>query len=343
MSTEKTVSESSAREKGEKPIVTAGQHIHKWGTYLSVDWVFNTIVGVGFAYWGKYTKLGQKLWSGPLQEVGTFLLKPIFKSDLVKGGKVADKAFEALQYSVGKFELFFSIIFGGMMTIPPLMWLENKKNRINITRGLDETIHGKEVVASDPKFEESYKAIEEEPKKDFSAGMKARFVALAPLLAWVLIPNSWGNRPVFHSLVKASDLYFGKIGKAVDSTARKMGFSPNKLKDGVELVLENSEGTINIVEKPVSGAEKFKNVTTNAIPMDFGLGLPYAGLHAIFYNMFAGGKEKKSERNPQTSDRQTEREKITETTHVPASKVRDVANRERMADAPKLEHAVERA
>ena len=45
---------------------TAGEHVHKWGTYLSVDWVLNAAAGVSFSYWGKYSQLGQKFWSGPI-------------------------------------------------------------------------------------------------------------------------------------------------------------------------------------------------------------------------------------------------------------------------------------
>ncbi|MBN8543634.1 MAG: hypothetical protein J0M34_05150 [Alphaproteobacteria bacterium] len=345
MSTEKTVSESSARAQGEKPIVTTGQHIHKWSTYLSVDWVFNTLCGVGFAYGAKYTKIGQKLWSGPIQKIGTKLLNPFFKNDIAKGGDESVKAFDALKYSVDKFETFFSIIAGGMFTIPPLMVLEDKKNRIGISRGLDEMIHGKEKVANDPRFEASYKAIEQEPTKDFAAGMTSRFAALAPLLAWVLIPKSWVTKsPIFKPIIGARTAFFGKLGDVVDGTARKMGFSEAKLKDGIKLdILRDANGEIKIGEVAVDAKEKFDYITRSATPMDFGLGLPYAGLHAIFYSMFAGGKEKKPEKNSPAPARHTEQEHVVETTHTPKAKVHEIVSRERMAEAPKLEHAVERA
>ncbi len=288
-----------------KPFVSAGQFLHKWTTYLGVDWIFNTMCGVAFAYGAKYTKIGQTFWSKPVQSAGLWLLKPVLKTP------------SALAYSVDKFETFFSIIAGGMMTIPPLMALEKKENRIAISRRIDEAVYGKEKVASDPKFEQSYQAIAEEPPKQFWAGMFSRFAALSPLLAWVLIPKEWATKsPVFKHAIEAKGWYFGKIGDLVDKGVRKLGFSERMLKNGTKWTIDKTAGTL--TEVPVTALNKFEDVTKNSTPMDSGLGWPYAILHGLFYPVFAAGeaairspdKKAKPEQQPATQVREISHEKL---------------------------------
>jgi len=242
-----------------RAFVSRGEKIHKWGTYLSIDWIFNAATGVGFAYWGKYTDLGKKIWSGPITEGFTKILKPFIKNP------------EYLKKSVGKGNMFMSIIAGGMFTIPPLMILENNKIRKSIIKYFDAIIYGKDRVENDPKFQTAYDEIDHAPKKDFAGGMASRFIALAPLLAMVLIPASR----------KISDkFWFDHVSKASEFTANKMGFR------------EKSFKSIPLAE----GKERWKFIH-DSVAMDFGLGVPYAIMHAFFYNMFASKKEKENEAN----------------------------------------------
>ncbi len=244
---------------GKKPFISTGQHIHKWGTYLSVDWIFNAMTGVTFAYWGKFTESGKKIWSEPITNAFKKGLGPLIKNE------------EQLAKSAAYGNVFMSIIAGGMFTIPPLLVLENKKNKKNITQALDEKIYGKETVENDPRFQASYEAIENAPEKDFTRGLTSRFAALAPLLAMVLIPATR----------KISDkLWFDHVAHASDVTARKMGFSPESFKN---LPAAEAAGRWDFIHKSVA--------------MDAGLGVPYAILHAFFYNKFVGNKEKKEHKN----------------------------------------------
>gem|GEM_PF-3041597 len=236
-------------------IVTAGERVHKWGTYLSVDWLFNAATGVSFAYWGKYTDLGKKIWSEPLTKGFTKLLQPLIKDPVL------------LEKSVGKGNMFMSIIAGGMFTIPPLMMLENNKTKKSITQFFDKLIYGKDKVENDPKFKAAYEEIENAPKKDFTSGMTSRFVALSPLLAMVLIPATQRV---------SNKVYFNHVEHASGVVAKKIGFSAEKTFKGISAA---------------EAKERWKFIH-ESIAMDFGLGIPYALLHAFFYNMFAGKKSK---------------------------------------------------
>lgn len=324
MSNEKTVSESASREQGEKPIVTAGQHIHKWGTYLSVDWMFNTLCGVGFHYFSKYTHIGRQYWSGPIQGAFKKILSPIITNK------------EALGRSAGLGGTFMSIIAGGMFTVLPIAALEEKNNRIGFVKWLDEMIYGKEKVANDPKFQESYEAIKQEPEKDQKAVWLARGAALAPLLAIVLVPSYQPGavRKWFHAISDGASAFFTPIQNGSKWVARRFGFSENSFKDG--LAVHQAK------EIPVTAAQKWNDIH-EATALDFGLGLPYAGLHAMFIGMFAkGATEKKPEHKPRSSEHLIEGEKTIETSAAPAAKVRDIASRERLEDAPALEAATTR-
>ncbi len=238
--------------------VTAGERIHHWSTYLGIDWIFNAMSGVSFAYFTKYTDFGKKYWSGPITSFFDKALKPLIKNDAQR------------KSSAGYGNMFMSIIAGGMFTIPPLMVLESKKIKKAIVKFYDRLIYGKDKVENDSKFQEAYSDIDNAPKKDFTSGLIARFFALAPLLAMVLIPTS----------KKAADkVWFNHVEHASDATAKKMGFGPESFKK----------------IPPAEGKERWKFIH-ESVAMDAGLGIPYAVLHSFFYNIFAGllGKKGKA-------------------------------------------------
>lgn len=246
---------TTSGEKQQRGFVSKGEHIHKWGTYLSVDWVLNAAAGVTFAYWAEFNKIGQKIWSTPITNFFEGALKPIIKDP------------EKLTKSAKNGNLFMSIIAGGMFTIPPLMALEHRKVKKKITQFFDGQIYGKDKVANDPRFQKAYDEIDNAPKKDFWNGMSSRFVALAPLLAIILYPKS---KQV------ADDLWFKHFKGASKWAAEKLGVSYEK------------------AFKSVSREKAALRLDTihNGIAMDLGLGLPYAGLHSLFYNMFTSRKKK---------------------------------------------------
>lgn len=237
----------------DKNFVTPGTSIHKWSTYLGVDWVFNAFTGVSFAYWGKFSESGKKYWSEPITRFFDKALTPLIKNA------------EKREISVGRGNMFMSIIAGGMFTIPPLLILENNNVRKSFAKVYDRVIYGKDKVENDPEFQAAYARIDQAPSKDFLSGLGSRFVALSPLLATVLIPTTR----------KFSDKYwFNHVEKASESTARFAGFSPEK-----------SFGKLTGAE----AAERWKFIHSS-VAMDFGLGAPYAVLHAFFYNHFTHHK-----------------------------------------------------
>ena len=245
-----------AAEQKTKPFVSAGSRIHNWSTYLGIDWLFNACVGVSFAYWGTFTESGQKYWSKPIGNFFETVLKPVIKDA------------KQLKSSAGYGSMFMSIIAGGMFTIPPLLILENNKVKKSIVQSYDRMIYGKEKVDSDPKFKESYDAIEQAPKKDFWTGLTSRFAALSPLLAIVLIPATkrFSNK-----------IWFDHVEHGSEAVAKTMGFSAEK-----------SFKTL----APEEAKQRWKFIH-ESVAMDFGLGVPYAILHEFFYNAFANGKDKK--------------------------------------------------
>lgn len=239
-----------------RTFVTAGERIHHWSTYLGIDWIFNAISGVSFAYLTKYTEAGRKYWSGPITSFFDKTLKPFIKNDVQRAT------------SAGYGNMFMGIIAGGMFTLPPLLALESKKVKASIVKFFDRRIYGKDKVENDPRFQDAYAAMESEPKKDFGSGMIARFAALAPLLAMVLNPTT----------KKISNkAWFDHVEKASDVTASKMGFGPHSFKN----------------VSPAEGKERWKFIH-ESMAMDAGLGIPYAILHSMFYNLVVGMRGKKN-------------------------------------------------
>ncbi len=249
--TEQKEADIAAPPHENKPtFISAGTRIHHWGTYLGVDWIFNAISGVTYDHLAKETNLGRKIWSEPIKKGFEAVLEGFIKDPTKRASSVTNGV------------TFINIIAGGMMTIPPLLALENKKNRKAITRALDETIYGKDQVANDPKFEQSYQAIDREPKKDFGAGMIARFAALAPLL--FLIINS-------KTAPEMDKHYFNHIAEKTKLGANAIGITEEKL----------------FGKKGAEESKRLWKAIHRTLSVDLGLGIPYAILHSFFYNKFS--------------------------------------------------------
>ncbi len=297
-------------DPNQKVAATAGEKIHKWGTYLSVDWIFNAAAGVAFAYWGKYTKPGQKYFTKPLTAMFTTGLKPLIKNP------------ESLEKSVEVGNTFVSIITGGLFTLPPLMALEENHVKRSISESLDTMIYGKNAVENDPRFKEAYEAIENAPKKDFISGMGSRYVALAPLLASVLIP---------YSRDKLTKHYFSHINSSTTSLCTKAGITAEKVFPKLH---------------PEEAAKRFNFIHDN-FAVDFGFGVPYAIMHSIFYNKFANQKDKDSKAAAQPEPAASQQPQPTEdkkwVAHVgekqsPAAMPKYANFSERMAQTTHMEH-----
>lgn len=246
------------QSNGKRSFVSTGEHIHKWSTYLSVDWIYNATAGAAFAYWGKFTPSGQAIWSKPVDAMFTTALTPVIKNP------------ENLKWSVRQGNTFMSIIAGGMLTIPPLLILENKDIKLSIIKNLDAMVYGKEKVENDPQFQQAYDEIQHAPEKDFWTGMTSRFAALAPLLASVLIPQSRDF------LVKN---LFTPVGAKTKVALAGMGLPASKL----------------FKKFPVAEQQaRWNYIHDDAIAMDLSFGLPYAVMHAYFYDKFASGSKGKN-------------------------------------------------
>lgn len=243
---------------GARSFTTPGEKVHKWGTYLSVDWIFNAASGVAFSYAGKYTEIGKKYYSGPLTSGFEIALKPFIKNP------------NSLKKSVDWSVTFVSIITGGLFTIPPLMALEKNHTKRKISEFFDRKISGNEVVDNDPRYKEAYDAIENAPKKDFWSGMGSRYVALSPLLLSVMVPvtrDALGKH------------YFSHINSSTTHLCTKAGITAERMFPK----LTKAEAT-----------ERFNFLHDN-FAMDFGFGVPYAIMHAKFYNKFANSKNAPAE------------------------------------------------
>jgi hypothetical protein len=232
-----------------RKFITAGEHIHKWSTYIVLDWIVNTGFGVTFSYWGKFTEAGKKIWSQPITNFFDKALTPFIKNPEVR------------QKSAGFGNMFASIITGGMFIVPLLMGMENNKVKKSVAQFFDRMIYGKDKVENDPKFQQAYREMDAHPRKGFIMGMASRFAALAPELTIILIPatKQIANRLLFNHLEHASEF----LGK-------KLGFGPASFK-----------------KLPLAEGEKRWKFIHENIALDFGLAGPYALMHAVFYSVFA--------------------------------------------------------
>jgi len=250
----------------EKKFVSSGQKIHNELTYRVVDWLVNSAIGVGFAYWAQRTAQGKKWFGDPVTNAAKKVLSPILRSEasLNEGAKWSN--------------MIASIMAGGTMIIPPMMVLENKTVKKKIIRWFDEKIHGKATVANDPRFDECYSKIDEEPKKGFWVGMLARFAALAPMIALVSIPAT--NKPMVKFI-------YDPIAKGSKWLAAKVGIKPGKML--TEGKLEHITGDPNLPKQFQSNWD-FLHQT---IGFDFGLTIFYSILHEMAYKKLAGFMSKK--------------------------------------------------
>ncbi|MDX2095402.1 MAG: hypothetical protein SFW64_05645 [Alphaproteobacteria bacterium] len=259
-----------APEKPKRDFISLGEKVHNEVTYRGVDWLMNSAFGVLFAFATERTELGRKLWSRPLNKFFTRTFEPVVK--------FFGASPKVLTNSVGYGITFLSIMFGGTVTIPPLMALENPKNKVPFIKKIDHWFYGKREVENNPKFEKAYQEIEEEPKKDFGTGFKARFVALFPLLAFTLYEPS-------HLFVKKH--FYDYLARGSKFIGEKMGMGAKKYW---------SEKSIGIPETAAALAAG-KEIQTNSarlhdvIAFDFGLTIIYSFLHEITYKLFAQKKE----------------------------------------------------
>lgn len=265
--------ESSIENSGNKrrAFISTGERFDHWSKYLTVDWVWNATSSACFAYWGKFTESGKKLWNEPVNKIFNFALKPMIKNP------------ENLKAGVRWGNTFSSIIMGGLIfTIPPLLVLESKKVKLGLIKFYDRLFYGKDKVENDPKFQQAYSEIQEAPKKGFWANFISRYIALAPLLASVIYKPSreWLGANVFSHVATGTKATLSKVGLTPERLFKK--FSP--------------------VEREV----RWKYINEEALSMDLAFGLPYAVMHSFFYNMlantFAGRKSKSKDdvaANPQ--------------------------------------------
>jgi hypothetical protein len=247
-----TPSHVAVADPNKKPFESFGQNVHKWGTYISIDWFLNYVTGVAFAMWATYHPVGKKYWSEPMTKGATWVSENVFRF----------KPGPALESSVKNVTMILSVIAGGMFTIPPLMVLENKKNRRAISKSLDEMYYGKEVVANDPKFEESYDAIDNAPKQGFWTGLTSRLAALAPCIATVY----------FETPKRLSKGYFDFVERNSMKVYNAVGLNQERLFKGL----------------PAAEKESRWKVLHENSAIDFGLEPWYAVLHMITYRAFAG-------------------------------------------------------
>lgn len=262
-----------------KHFVSHGHRMHNEITYRIVDWLVNSTVGVAMTYWASRTKSGEKYFGQYVGGAFKKVLSPMFKNE------------ENLMKAVEGGKSITSIMAGGFTIIPVMMFLENKKHKKGIIRWLDEKIYGKDTVAKDPKFQEAYDKIDEEPRKGFATGMAARFLALAPIIAITVYPKT-------HTAL--TKYLYDPIGKGTQWLAAKAGIKPIRT---LEKEIMVKRGNAMVMEKvlpdhslqmPANGKSAPPgDVLSNwdflhrNIGFDFGLTIFYAVLHEIAYKTLA--------------------------------------------------------
>jgi len=259
-----------------KPFVSKGWRVHNTLTYFGVDWILNSMVGVATTYFTQRTKLGNTVFTKPVSGFFKAILSPVLKGDARN---------EGAKWGT----MFASIMVGGFSIIPVIMGLENKERKKRMVKWFDEKIYGKEVVANDPKFAESYKRIDEEPEKKFSDGIWSRLIAIAPLISAASWPTT--NKPLIKYL-------YDPIGDATKKVAKGIGIKPKSAywMDPKLGALEHIEGDPKIAKQWQSNWDFFHRT----IGFDFGLTVFYAIFHEIAYKTLAamGMKKEKKKASP---------------------------------------------
>jgi len=248
-------------EKDKKhEFVTTGEKIHNEITYRGVDFLLSSLLGVGFTYWAAKTKYGQEHYSKPVINFFKAVLKPVLHNE------------KTLEEGARWGNMFTSICLGGTAIIPPMIVLENKKVKDKIIRGLDKKIYGKEKIENDPKFEEAYQRINDEPVQDFKTGMAARFTILVPMIMVTTIPAA--NKLMLKYLYKP-------IAKSTKWMAETIGIKPAKLIAEGEHVLVDGDPNL---PKQFQSNWDFIHTTFG---LDAGLCIIYSFLHEYAYKAMA--------------------------------------------------------
>jgi hypothetical protein len=280
----KTVDDATAAQEAnpavpaQKPFVSTGYRIHNEITYRGIDWLLNSTVGVATTYWAARTPSGEKYFQKPVSNFFKKVLAPVLKEEknLAEGAKWGTS--------------FASIMAGGFAIIPLMTFMEDKKHKRKAVRRMDEILYGKEAVANDPKFEESYCRIDDEPRKNFMTGMAARFIAIAPLIAVASIPAT--NKRLIKYI-------YDPIGNTTKKVAQILGIKPGeKMMNPVFGKMEHLDGDPNTPKQMQSNWD-FLHRT---IGFDFGLTVFYAILHEMSYKSLAKRFAKPEESKAAVSD-----------------------------------------
>lgn len=252
-----------------KPVMTLGRRLHNELTYRGVDFALNSAIGVGFTYWTTRTHSGRACFGEPVTQGFKTLLSPLVKNE------------QSLNTGAHWGSMFTSIILGGTLIIPPMMALEDKKNKSRIVRWIDEHYYGKEAVANNPHFQACYDDIAGEPRKNFTTGMAARIAVLTPMIAMTVFDKT--NEP----LVK---YFYNPIGRASKAMCKGLGMQPKGL-------MERG------MTETVQGAPKFVSdweFIHRTIGFDAGLTFIYSYAHEKAYKGLAalGMRENEAENTP---------------------------------------------
>jgi hypothetical protein len=266
MVTEPTVSDKTEQQaqsavptgKHKRDFVSAGERIHNEITYRGVDLFLNTAAAVAFAVWSSRTHTGQKYFLEPVKGFFRTALKPFFKT------------VEGLEKGAGGGASFISIMFGGTAIIPPIMFLEDAKNKKNIVHGIDNMVYGKDKVDNDPKFAAAYQEIEQQPKKDFGTGMIARLIVLAPLIYSTINPKINGF---------LEKNYYSHLAKGSKTVAEVLHIKPGQF-----------------MQKIGSDGKSNWEFLHNTIAFDLGLTAFYSVLHEFVYKSFARSNHNRHEK-----------------------------------------------
>lgn len=239
-----------------------------------MDWGVNSAIGVAFSYCTARTKIGRQYFGEPVAKLGKALLSPFLKSEA------------ALNEGSKWFSMFASIMFGGTAIIPIMKKMEEPDFKEWCQRSIDKTCYTKEEL-QDPRFEEQYKAIHNEPKKDFKTGMIARFMAIAPLITLASIPAT--NKPMIKYI-------YDPIATGTKWLAKKCGIQPKKMMEEGAMVLLDGD------PRSVPQFQSNWDYLHQTIGFDFGLTLFYSKLHEMSFKALAernqANEKKQQKDNP---------------------------------------------
>lgn len=284
-----------------RAFVSKGEKIHNEITYRGVDWLFNSAFGVAFAFLTARTAWGRENLMAPLNKFWIKALAPAFvngeakqqitnevlgviKHDPASAAHALQAISNGLHQSAEWGTRITTILFGGTITIAPMVMLEEKNNKKSLIKSLDTMIYGKQAVENDPKFQQSYDEIGTQPKKSFGAGMAGRLLALVPIFAITLTPK-------LHNPVKR--YYYDSIEWLSAKGAKAVGLQPKSL---MEHISTHGSGD----GKPISDW-KFIQET---IGFDFGTTLAYSFIHEHTYKFaarFFDTKQKEKQAKNDTS------------------------------------------